>query len=222
MKIAAFSDGHGFIPKLSQHVDVLIIAGDFVPLDIQCYSEVCFNWFNTVFLTSMKYMEADKIILIPGNHDFMVERLSYMRIKKAIKEIVGDKMEILVDEELVYNGVKFYGTPWCTNLIDWAFYTPDPISKYCNIPKDCDILITHQPPKIDKVGCSNPYTINERNYGSDTLRNIIDERNIKAVVCGHIHTGIHNGIKYKNTMVYNVSLLNESYNQSYDVTYFEM
>ena len=52
--------------------------------------------------------------------------------------------------------------------------------------------------------------------------NSISDNNIKINVCGHVHTGIHNGVPYGNTMIYNVSMINESYNEVYPVTYFEL
>ena len=50
--------------------------------------------------------------------------------------------------------------------------------------EDCDILITHIPPMVDKVGCSYPYQWGERDFGSDHLINKVFEHKIDYVVCG--------------------------------------
>lgn len=227
MEIAAWSDGHGTLPQLKKHVDVLVIAGDFINIYIQRNTEKSFEWFINDFFNYVKTVDADKVIFTPGNHDFLFERVSIDLIKEHINNSPGikDKLVYLLDSEYVYNGVSFYGCPWTIGPYGWAFGPSDTQmnveSYYDHIP-DCDILITHQPPCVDKVGCSNPYMAYEKNYGSDYLRNILDNKNIKFQICGHIHTGIHNGVPYGNTMVYNVSLKNEDYNDVYDVTYISI
>lgn len=228
MKIAAWSDGHGSLPQLKTHVDVLLIAGDFINIYIQRNTEKSLEWFLNNFFNYVATVDADKVIITPGNHDFVFERISIDRIKQYINddETIKNKLVYLVDEAYEYMGHNFYGTPWCTGPYGWAFCpcdTKSNIDTYFNyIPEDCDILISHQPPKVDKVGCSNPYMVYEENYGSDYLRDILDKRNIKLHFCGHIHTGIHNGVPYGNTMVYNVSVKNEDYIDVYDVTYVEL
>ena len=52
MKIFAWSDGHGEFPhnwEKEEHVDVVIIAGDIVPLHIQRDPESSLNWFENEF-----------------------------------------------------------------------------------------------------------------------------------------------------------------------------
>jgi Icc-related predicted phosphoesterase len=79
------------------------------------------------------------------------------------------------------------------------------------------------PPKIDKVGCSYPYQPQERDFGSDSLRESIEVRdNIKYVFCGHVHTGIHDGVQFNKAMIYNVSVKNENYKDVYNVTYLNI
>ena len=160
MKIAAWSDGHGVLPKIKEYADVLIIAGDFTPLDIQRQTNECLKWFTNEFFNYVRKVNCKKVLLVPGNHDFLCERVSPKIIKEMIENNadIKDKLVYLIDEEYQYKGLKFYGTPWCINLHNWAFYTEDPKMSFSHIPQDCDVLITHQPPKIDRVGCSNPYT----------------------------------------------------------------
>lgn len=225
MKIAAWSDGHGTLPKIDQYVDVVIIAGDIVPLQIQRNTQDSLTWFATDFFNYVKKLNCKKVIMIPGNHDFIFERISPDTIKGMINgdPFVSNKLVYLVDEEYEYKGFKFYGTPWCKDLANWAFYTADPAQTFSHIPSDTNILISHMPPKIDKVGCSNPYQPYERDFGSDSLRNAIEVRDsIKYVFCGHVHTGIHDSVQFNNAMIYNVSIKDESYKDVFDVTYLDI
>lgn len=221
MELAAWSDGHGTLPKIEHYVDVVVIAGDIVPLNIQRNTQDSLTWFATDFFKYVKKLNCKKVIMTPGNHDFVFERISPETIKKMISENpdIANKLVYLVDEEYVYGGFKFYGTPWVKDLINWAFYTDNPAQTFSHIPNDTDILIAHMPPKIDKVGCSNPYQPFERDFGSDSLRDAIEERDIKYVFCGHVHTGIHDGVPFNKTMIYNVSIKDESYTDVFNVTY---
>lgn len=225
IKIAAWSDGHGTLPKIDKS-DIMIIAGDIVPLNIQRSIRDSLDWFIGDFFDYVKNAPCEKVLLVPGNHDFLFENFSAHTIKDIIETNGGlnDKLIYLADEEYTYKDLVFYGCPWCTGPYGWAFCPCDTnvdVSKYYDaIPEHTNVLITHQPPKIDKVGCSYPYQPYERNFGSDQLKDTIDRLpNLKYAFCGHIHTGVHNGILYDNKMIYNVSLKNEGYNDVYDVTY---
>lgn len=127
----------------------------------------------------------------------------------------------LMDDSYEYNGKKFFGSPWIISLPNWAFCTPDP-EKQFEVIEDCDVLITHIPPRHNGVGCSYPNQPIQREFGCKALKDVIEKRNIRFNVCGHIHTGIHYGVQMGDTMIYNVSMINESYMEAYDVTYFEI
>lgn len=229
MRIAAWSDGHGTLPIIDRTVDVMIIAGDLVPLYYQRQTTTSMDWFTDEFFEYVKDAPCKKVLLVPGNHDFLFERISPDTIKEIIASHpdIKDKLVLLIDEEYEYKGQKFYGCPWCTGPYGWAFCPcdtdPDVSYYYNHIPEDTTILITHQPPKIDRVGCSYPYQPQERNFGSDRLTSIIDTlESLRYVFCGHIHTGTHNGVQFDKKMIYNVSIMNEDYNNTYDVTYLDI
>lgn len=225
MRIAAWSDGHGSLPKLEKTVDVVIIAGDIMPLHIQRQTNESIKWFANDFFKYIKKLPCKKVFFVPGNHDFLFENISPKTINDMISQDaeISNKLIYLLDEEYEYKGYKFYGTPWVTGPSNWAFYTSNPEITYNHIPDDTNILICHQPPKIDKIGCSYPYQPNERNFGSDNLTRVIeDNENIKYVFCGHIHSGIHDGIQYDKKMIYNVSIKDEDYEDTYNVTYIEI
>lgn len=230
MKVAAFSDSHGCLnfensiyglPIIEDDTNLVCIAGDIIPLDIQKNMHLSEIWFSENFLRWAKECPAEKIVFIGGNHDFWFED-NDNKIKALIHtNDLTDKVEYLHNSYCVYNGLTIFGTPYVKNLVNWAFYSPN-LKKTFSVIDNCDILITHQPPNVDKVGCSYPYLAYERNFGSDSLREVLDNKNIKVNICGHIHSGVHDGVKYIDTTVYNVSLLNENYTHAYNVTYFEI
>lgn len=228
MKIAAFSDTHGCIghpdnlPYIYADVDVIVIAGDIIPLDYQRDHEYSMVWFRDCFLPWAKKQPVDKIIFIGGNHDKYFEKYPD-EINDLINESdLSDKVVYLFDDKYEYGGKIFYGTPWIENLKNWSFYTSMPYKDFSKIP-ECDVLICHTPPRIDKVGCSYPNTSYEENYGSMALKTVLDEREtIPVVICGHIHTGTHGGVKYGNKTIYNVSMVGEDYMEEYSVTYLEI
>ena len=225
MKIAAFSDTHGVcsLPVVDQ-CDVVVIAGDFIPLGIQRNTQKSEEWFVNTFLSWVRVQKCDKVIFVGGNHDFFLERLGYNRIQEIIKESgLEDKAIYLKDTSYEYKGKVFYGTPCCEGPYGWAFVPVDTLVYYEQIP-DCDVLITHQPPRIEKVGCSFPGTTWERNWGSENLSRVLSDKDIKINICGHIHTGTHGGVQdgYYDRKIYNVSVLDEDYEVKYPVTYIEL
>jgi len=243
MKICAISDLHGTLPSIGE-CDVVFICGDIFPTRIDTMTKECHEWFNGPFADWINELPCKQVFLIAGNHDFYLEsELSYFgeneqhytelsRIKRIIRENekMKDKLVYLQDESYTLeNGMKVYGTPWCISPKGFAFI--DSSGKpYEEIPMDCDILLVHQPPRVGKLGCSNPNTQYEVNYASKSLANAIADRHIKYVFCGHIHSGIHGGIYvddtketlypfYKDTLYYNVSIKDEEYKVRYEPTF---
>lgn len=219
MKIAAFSDSHGLLPQIDP-VDVVVIAGDISPLRIQRNDVMMSIWFQDEFLRWCKDLPCERVIFTAGNHDFYFYNFAAMLA--MIKESdLQDKVRYLVNESCEYQGKRFFGCPWCEGPEGWAFITKDPTETYKYIT-DCDVLITHQPPKVDTLGVSYSGMAWARNFGSKALLKIIEQHDIKYNFCGHIHTGTHNGIEYNGTKFYNVSLLDESYKNVFPVTYLEI
>ena len=225
MKIVAFSDTHGVRPlPIVDPCDVVIIAGDFIPLEIQRSSRKSKQWFKNVFLEWVKDLQCEKIILVGGNHDFFLDWSDKEKIKSIISEAgLEDKVIYLQDELYEYNGKTFYGTPCCEGPQGWAFVPTDTQVYYEKIP-NCDVLITHQPPRVEKVGCSFPGTMWEENWGSEKLRLAMIDKDIKVNICGHIHTGTHGGVQdgYYDRKIYNVSILDEQYKILYQPLEIEL
>lgn len=216
MKFCALSDLHGNLIDYIEPCDVVIIAGDIFPMNIQSNTLKSAEWFCQKFIPWAESLPCFRTIFIAGNHDFLLEKLS----EYEIMDVLPPKVVYLKDDIYNYHGVIIYGTPWCVNLEKWAFYTKDE-KEFNNIPK-CDILISHQPPMVGSVGTVHQPGYNYMNtFASENLANNIKKVKPKYVLSGHIHTGNHVPDMIDETIYVNVSILDEDYKIKYYPFYFE-
>lgn len=221
MKIICFSDPHGFMPDLLEEFDLMLIAGDvaghggFIQQK-QWWLVHFVTWFETLNLKP-----TSKILITPGNHD--IENL--FNSNTFITELyqkTNYQVKILIDEEYVYSyldgdevkAIRIYGTPWCKIFGNWYFMRENSVLKeyFKNIPKNIDILLTHDAP----YGCSDICYENRwevYHIGSLMLREAILEKKPKFCLHGHLHTSNHEPMFLEGTCVINLSLNDESYQQ---------
>lgn len=222
MKIVAFSDNHGFLgDELVIPCDVLLIAGDFVPLNIQRAHDKCWKWMKEQFLPFLDRYPCKQVYFIGGNHDFFLDSdRANVKMRKVLEETgTSQKVHYLLDSGIEYEGKWFYGTPYM-DMTNWAFYTPWCKEHYRAIP-DCDVLLTHCP--IDgPVGTVLQPGYQKADYGSKELFDCLKGRKIKWHVCGHVHSGDHTCPEYTGTKVANVSVLDEAYQFRYLPLEFEI
>lgn len=232
MKIVAISDIHGYLPNDLPEGDVLCIAGDILPLYIQRNISESVFWFLNDFKPWAEALPYKKVIFVAGNHDFMfwecgpvVERTDKELMKMLLKKKAKDtKLVYLQDSSYEFEGKLFYGSPWIEDLKAWAFYaSPENLKKkWANIPENCDVLITHMPPKIGNCGAVLQAGWNYgRDFGSKNLADAIMTKNIKYHVFGHVHSGQHEETMCGGTLV-NVSLKDENYEVNYKPYVFEL
>ena len=195
MKLVVLSDTHNYnLSKLNiPDGDVLIHCGD-------ATGTGHFNeWLN--FTKQWNKLPHKHKIYIPGNHDF------FKQLEQVIKGLF-ENTHILIDEQVVINGVKFYGTPWCPKFGNWAWMTSeiDLYERFKRIPEDTNVLITHGPPYgiLDK-------NIDGKICGSYALKKIIDELpNLRYNLFGHIHES-YGSTEIDSIIFYNASIMNEKY-----------
>lgn len=224
MRFCVISDMHGYLPAIEK-CDVVLICGDIFPLEIQRKMDLCSKWYKNEFTEWAYNVDCENVIFISGNHDFYFERMENEVLEW---NMTHNKLVYIKDFAYQYHDLKIYGTPYCSQLYNWAFSQSEVVTeeKYDMIP-DCDILMTHQPPKFLKIGCSYPFAPFERDFGNNYLTSVIMKHNIRYLFCGHIHTGDHNMnplVNDNNNVIemYNVSLKNESYNVAYKPLYKEI
>lgn len=197
MKIVCISDTHNLHSKCKEIPtgDILIHAGDLTRKgdleDVRSFNA----W--------LKDLPHKHKLIIAGNHDFCFERTP-----KEARSLITNGI-YLEDEEIIIDGLKFYGSPWQPWFFNWAFNLRRgaPLKeKWEQIPDDTDILITHGPPhgildKVmmgDKVGCE------------ELLIRLGSLEKLKLHVFGHIHEacGIH---EYQGIKMVNASTCTLSY-----------
>ena len=201
MELVAISDTHSY------HKDADIPIGDIL---IHCGDGELDNWtrFNS-FLKWFKSQPHKHKIFVPGNHDFLAQTYQL----NCALQFESNGIHMLVDKELVINGIKFYGSPWTVKFYDWAFMKEekDLQEHWDNIPVDTDYLIVHGP-AYKHLDIGNP---KHGHLGSKTLAKKIDELKIPYVLFGHIH-GSYGVEKTKHTTYVNCALLDEDYDMVND------
>lgn len=228
MLICALSDLHGVLPII-EPCELVIIAGDIVPLAIQRNYIKSEDWFYTIFSDWIKQLPCDKVIIVAGNHDFYLEKCPMPAI--YIAEWTKSKCVYLKDTLYHYISIegkeyKIYGTPWCHKFGDWAFMVNDNTLEhiYNAIPEDLDILITHDTPKIGNLGLLPPskWSSDWLDAGNIPLALTITVTQPSLVFCGHLHQCKEKYYKYYNTEIYNVSILDNQYRNVYEPTYINI
>ena len=215
MKIIAISDLHGLLPKIDEKCDVLCICGDIIPLEIQTDIYKSKNWLKTDFIAWCNSIACEHILLIAGNHDLIFEQTLHHEIMNIF---LGTKIHYLENDEIEIDGKRFYGTPYCHIFENWAFMREDSHLKmiYDLIPENLDVLLIHDAPYGTSDICLQETEENNKEHiGCIPLRDAILEKKPKIVLHGHLHSTNHNVELMENTKVYNVSILNESYNLEY-------
>ncbi len=163
--------------------DVLLCAGD---ISLRG-NEIQTSEFN-YWLGGLDYQYK---IVVPGNHDFGFQ--THPGLFKAILS----EATVLMDEAIVINGIKIYGTPWQPKFNNWAFglerKSPEMQRAMDAIPEDTNILITHAPPYgiLDEVPKRNSAgtPIGMQHIGCETLRASLEKRfpELRYHLFGHIH-----------------------------------
>lgn len=248
MKVTAISDLHGLLPKDLPGGDVLCICGDIVPLEYQNDSYQSVAWFALEFVPWTDSLPYKKVILVAGNHDFFLETLhkkitnipevdgfsefKWRSPSDVLKRLLPGnnkskhKLVYLCDNSVEIEGKVFYGTPYIADLKRWAFYRDNEDLKklYAKIPKKCDVLLTHMPPRVLGMGevLQGGNFNTGANYGSEELAEAIAQRNIKYALCGHVHSGCHQPQELNGTTYANVSIKDESYRENYYPLEFEI
>lgn len=185
MKILHISDTHGFHDQFPKErfkgVDVVIHSGD-------CSNSIN-PYVNSIevgkFLQWYKDVPVPTKLLIAGNHDTSIEKRLFTKEEFAMNGII-----YLENEDVVLDGVKFYGSPHTPTFGNWAFMKPRHKlhDVWQAIPNDTDVLIVHGPPKgvrdlsfgrdgnLEMCGC---LSLTKR---CGSLRDTL-----KLVCFGHIH-----------------------------------
>jgi len=226
MIICAISDLHGYLPKDLPESDLLLIAGDIMPLRFQSNMARSKEWLEKEFKQWCKDQETYEIVLVGGNHDFYFEREPIDT--KVIFNDYGPWFHYLHNETEIINiegeQIKIFGTPYCHQFGDWAFMDEDDKLReyFAECPDEVDIILSHDAPYgITDVCLEKLAHISEGHIGNIPLRKRINMVNFKYLIHGHLHSSDHALTEFKGGLVANVSLLGERYTPNYPPLLFD-
>lgn len=216
MKLTLISDTHNHQFRLKElpPADVLIHAGDLTSMGTVAELANVAKWMKEL----LKNKQFKKIVLTPGNHDFL-----FQDQEGFARDIFEHKdIHVLINEHVMIDGMKFYGSPQNIEFHDWAFNVrKDRIHIYWDeIPTDTDILITHQPPYGigDKVQYTDEVNIprnkNQEHLGCPALLEKVRAIQPRLHVFGHIHSG-SGFYRIGKTIAVNAAQLDERYFNAY-------
>lgn len=180
--------------------DILVHAGDL------CSTGNLRETAKELFELSKYRAKFKHILFTPGNHDHLFQRSPGI----AEQMCKDNGVDLLLDSGITIDDIRFYGSPWQIEFNRWAFNLPqgeELKAKWDMIPDDTQVLITHSPPKgvLDHIVRFNNRTgeyITEQLGCPDLYNRILELKELKASIFGHIHYGsgqeTHDGIIYTN------------------------
>ena len=234
MKVMLTSDLHGRLDgfeEAASNADVVAVAGDFAQLkgrgSWHIYDQK--KWVQKKFIPILEKLCDVQFVIVPGNHDFCVEPTRCRSMSANGQDMHLDwpeNVHFLLDSSCEIDGFKFYGTPWVPPISwSWAFESDLQRlkEKFSNIPEGLDFLITHCPPFLGRE-CDVDRSIqtDSEHFGSYALAEEILAKKPSYAICGHIHSGDHTGHLFGDTMVFNVSRLDERYDIAYEPLWLDL
>lgn len=228
MKIVAISDLHGTLLPIKDYFErceLICICGDISPLNIQANHKKMRKWLVNDFKPWCESLPCDKVIFIAGNHDFSFQNLDFMYTQFPKDK----KVTYLFHENYVYTSrsgkeYSIFGTPYCKLFGNWAYMElTDILEKlYTDIPKNLDILLTHDAPfGVSDVLLQLGYYTGEH-IGNKPLSAEILRKAPKIVCHGHLHSTSREFEEWGYSKVINCSIKDECYNPIYDPITFEI
>lgn len=184
MKIWHISDTHGIHHKLDvpPGIDLVVHTGDasnrMDPQGNAIEMKEFMNWYS--------HLPIPNKIFIPGNHDTSIES---GLITKSMMATNG--IQMLINEEVMLNGLKIWGSPYVPRWGAWAFMEDrgDLQAKAWNLmPEGIDILLTHTPAYGYLDLTYHAGVPGWENVGCKELSKAITDREPKLHCFGHIHS----------------------------------
>jgi predicted phosphohydrolase len=174
MRIVAVADTHTFTDDLEvPDGDVLIHAGDMCRGGSLDELRGVLAWFAPL-------PHRHKII-VAGNHDWIFQREPNV----ARARVAEAGIHYLEDNEILLDGMRFYGSPWQPAFNNWAFNLPRGerlAAVWRQIPTGLDVLVTHGPP----AGIGDRSSYSGRTGCADLARRVLEVAP-RLHLFGHIH-----------------------------------
>ena len=230
MKCGVLSDLHGILPEIKERCDVYLICGDIMPLKMQRNVPQSEKWLKTEFAEWINNLPCKDVFMVGGNHDFALANMYRDSYKKASVLYIPTAYKItLLDnecEEYLFEDRKYtiWGTPYCKIFGNWAYmYEKETlIEAYSTMPEYCDIVISHDAPKLCGVGTINRGPRSGIEAGNSWLADEMLRKHPRYTFCGHIHSGEHKLQTLDDMKMANVSLVDETYAETFKPLYLDV
>jgi len=219
VEIGHFSDTHNHHESVKlKPCDVLCFSGDFSGRGSEADTESFLKWFTI--------QDADKRILVAGNHDlcfdwkFDTETHANKWLLAMLQDYgANNKFIYLQNRSLTTHGLNFWGSAITPDFFPqhWAFNAPrgnEIAEVWSKIPDNTDVIITHGPPRYIGDFISSQH----KNVGCEDLMKRIKEISPKAVLFGHIHDGAGR-VEKDGTIYLNSAICDEEYRPVNDPQY---
>lgn len=229
MRILALSDLHGQLPHPDgwPPADVLVIAGDICPDfrgNIRAKEASQRMWWQMHFLPWFQALPYENKHLTWGNHDWL--------------DFPGSTFAH-VDELVEIEGKTIWFSPWSNRFMDWNWMlgAKDMQRAMEQIPDGTNVIVSHGPP----FGYGDEAARGLGHLGSPELFTAMLRVRPDAIICGHIHGGhgeyahrhepillnpeaplMEQQALVKLTRIYNVSMVDESYDMVHRPTLIEV
>ena len=233
VKLLAFSDVHesGYDGIDPTGHDIVLIAGDLqgyaccegtkpspqrIARQVKFINEKFLPWCN-------KYPDVQFVVVAGNNDEFAIDASNPLKALPG-----GSHIHYLQDGFVEIRGLKIWGSPWVKpknhRVGDLKPFERTALAfkkAFSGMPDDIDILVTHATPQVPGSRiASDP----ENRFGSEALREIIEAKQPRVCVCGHIHAREHHPARLGQTVVMNVSLIHggDRYHAAYRPRSFSM
>jgi hypothetical protein len=118
------------------------------------------------------------------------------------REFKTDNVRYLEHEEVMWNGVRIFGTPYSPPFRDWAFPTVRGV--WVGV-RALYVIVSHEPPYAVLVEVWN-----SSHAGCEQLLTVIEQVKPALCVCGHVHEA--RGVKrVGQTICVNASFVDRRY-----------
>ena len=204
--IYATSDVHhtGIENITDKDCGTIVLAGDFMEkAKKQENFKDAEKWWGDKFLPWCEDHKDQQIVIIGGNCDkWLYKNRGKVKWPKNVHYLDDTATEV--------NGMKVYGTSWCPHNMSgaWEVDNSQLEKEFAKIPEGLDILVTHVPPKMKGLDIDHDKAF-DSHFGSEALTKAILEKKPKIVLCGHIHSGSHKPVKIGDSLVMNVSRVDD-------------
>ena len=227
--VIAASDLHGILPEVGP-CELLLLAGDLLPPEIEDDVEASRAWLAGLFAEWLDDVPAREVVACAGNHDFVLAELVG---QGAHPGLFGARWTYLQDALLVTGcGLRVWGTPWTPQVGGWAFEADrERISEaFDGIPAGLDVLVAHCPPfghgdRARRPSFTGPLAAPIHEYdhiGSPELLTAIERAAPQLCVFGHVHSDGGYRHQFGQTLLANVSVINDRYDRARPADAFQI